>query len=164
MANSDSVGNETCGQNSEALDDFEALDRKYRRLQADMDNYRKRVDRMMAESTMRRKRDLLSSILPVLDNLELAVESSSDGKSELAALLEGVKLTKDQLLAALDASGVKRICASGKFDPRFHEAVDSVQSESVEDGHIVEELRAGYTLDDAVLRPSVVKVATSDVT
>tara|TARA_Y100000590_G_scaffold453955_1_gene599918 strand:- start:234 stop:728 length:495 start_codon:yes stop_codon:yes gene_type:complete len=162
MDHPESTANKPCGQDSEELDDFEVLDRKYRRLQADMDNYRKRVDRMMAESIKRRKRDLLSSILPVVDNLELAIESTNGDKPELTALLDGVKLTKDQLLAALDANGVRRINASGKFDPRFHEAVDSVQSDSIEDGHIVEELRAGYLLDDVVLRPSVVKVATSD--
>ncbi len=125
-------------------------------LQADFENYRKRVDREIREiedfSTSRFARRLL----PILDELDLAL-NSAESKSPLT---EGVTMVRKSLSAALEAEGVKRIEAVGRpFDPRLHEAVDKVQGKkSGGEDVVVEEMRKGYLFKDKILRPSLVKV------
>ena len=134
---------------------------RFVRLQADMDNYRKRLDRNLAENVRHRKAEVLRGFLPVLDNLTRALEAGES--SEAADLLEGVKLIAEQFSTVLENHGVSRIPEGGSFDPRLHEVMATVTRDDLEEGSIVEELAAGYMLNGEVLRASGVRVATGPV-
>jgi molecular chaperone GrpE len=134
---------------------------KFLRLQADMDNYRKRLDRNLAENVRHRKAEMLRGFLPVLDNLTRALEAGES--SEAADLLEGVKLIAEQFSTVLENHGVSRIPQGGRFDPRLHEVLATVARDDVEEGSIVEELAVGYMLNGEVLRASGVRVVTGPV-
>ncbi len=132
---------------------------KYLRLQADMDNYRKRLDRNLAERARHRKAEVLRGFLPVLDNLTRALEAGESTEAADNPLLVGVQLIAEQFSAVLERHGVSRIPAGGSFDPRLHEVMATVERNDLEEGSIVEELAAGYMLNGEVLRASAVKVA-----
>jgi molecular chaperone GrpE len=128
-----------------------------RYLQADFENYRKRVDREIRELEEFSTLGLVRKLIPVLDDLDLAVESAT--KAEDKGFLEGVKMVQKNLNAALESEGLKRINAVGEpFDPSAHEAVDKVQGTGNSEDMVVEEMRKGYTFKGKVLRPSAVKV------
>ena len=126
--------------------------------QADLENYRKRAEKEMAEAGETSLMGLVGRLLVVMDDLSLAVkhaEASEDG----GALGEGFRMVQRNLEGALESVGVERIEALGKhFDPSLHEAVEKVEGAAVGDEVVVEELRAGYTSRGKVLRPSLVKV------
>ena len=128
-------------------------------LAAEFDNYRKRAAREKADLVAYGNERLLSAILPSLDNLERAM--SQAGTSDAAKpLLDGIRLTYDQLLAELRKFGLEQIAAEGKmFDPRFHEALARVPWEGSPEGTILAEARKGYLLNGRLLRPSQVTVA-----
>ncbi len=133
-----------------------------RRLQAEFDNYRKRVARQQAESITRATESLLERLLPVLDALDLALahhESSADGATDdRQALTQIAALARD----VLSKEGLERIEETGvAFDPNIHDAVVHLEREegSEESGVIVVEvLRAGYQLKGKVVRPAMVQV------
>jgi molecular chaperone GrpE len=128
-----------------------------RYLQADFENYRKRVDREIRELEEFSTLGLVRKLVPVLDDLELAVASAS--KAEDAGLVEGVKMVQKNLTSALETEGLQTIRALGKpFDPSSQEAVDKVQGKDNSEDIVVEEIRKGYTFKGKVLRPSAVKV------
>ena len=125
-------------------------------LQADFENYRKRVDREIREIEEFSTSRFAKRLLPILDELDLAL-NSAESKSPLT---EGVKMVRKNLSAAFEAEGVRRIEALGKpFDPALHEAVDKVLGKrSGGEDIVVEEIRKGYLFKDKILRPSMVKV------
>jgi molecular chaperone GrpE len=128
-----------------------------RYLQADFENYRKRVDREIRELEEFSTVGLIRKLIPVVDDLELAAASAT--KAEDAGLVEGVKMVQKNLTAALETEGLHTIEAVGKpFDPSSHEAVDKVQGKGNSEDMVIEELRKGYTFKGKVLRPSAVKV------
>jgi molecular chaperone GrpE len=128
-----------------------------RYLQADFENYRKRVDREIRELEEFSTLGLIRKLVPVLDDLELAVTSAT--KAEDAGLVEGVKMVQKNLTSALEGEGLQTIEAIGKpFDPSTHEAVDKVQGKDNAEDMVIEEMRKGYTFKGKVLRPSAVKV------
>jgi len=128
-----------------------------RYLQADFENYRKRVDREIRELEEFSTLGLVRKLVPVLDDLDLAVASAT--KAEDKGLLEGVKMVQKNLSSALESEGLQRIKAVGEhFDPSAHEAVDKVQGKDNSEDMVVEEMRKGYTFKGKVLRPSAVKV------
>jgi len=128
-----------------------------RYLQADFENYRKRVEREMGELEEFSTLGLVRKLISVLDDLDLAVASAT--KAEDEGLLEGVKMVQKNLSSALEAEGLKTIKAVGApFDPSTHEAVDKVQGKNNTEDMVIEELRKGYTFKGKVLRPSAVKV------
>lgn len=130
---------------------------RLRYLQADFENYKKRVEKQINETTRYGNRRLILELLPVLDELECAVEAGK--KSRDKVLLEGVEMTLKKLYNVLEREGVSKIKAIGEpFDPNKHEAVLRVQMEG-KDGIILEEIRKGFMLKDVVIRPSLVKVA-----
>lgn len=127
------------------------------RLAADFDNYRKRV---LRDQTMLRSvavADLVVRLLPVVDDLERALEAAEH--HDEAKVVEGVRLTRDALLATLGAEGLEEIPADGAFDPHVHEALLSQAVEDAEPGTIVQVVQRGYRLGDAVIRPARVVVA-----
>ena len=133
---------------------------KYLRLQADLDNYRKRLDRNLAETARRRKADLLVTFLPILDNLSRAL-GAAESSSSAEGLMEGVKLTGKQFGGILERHGVSRIPVSEEFDPRLHEVVATSPRSDVPEGSILEVLATGYLLDGEVLRATAVRVAAA---
>lgn len=126
-------------------------------LQADIENYRKRTEKEMQAIEEHSLRSLVTKLLTVLDELELAAENA--GKSDQQkAVSEGIKMVYRNLDTALKSVGLKKIEAVGMpFDPKLHEAVEKVQG-SPERDIVVEEIRSGYTFRGEVLRPSMVKV------
>ena len=127
-------------------------------MQADFENYRKRTEKEMREIEENSSKSLVSSLLSVLDELDLAVKHARDeaGRTELQ---EGIEMVQKNMYSALESAGLRRIDSVGKpFDPSKHEAVAKVQGSSAGSDIVVEELRAGYTFRGHVIRPSMVKV------
>ena len=146
-------------------DEVQALRRERDELQdrllrtaAEFDNYRKRIERDRRELAEFAAADTLSDMLPVLDNLERALQATPGGDTE--ALRKGVELIHRQMLDLLQRRGAKPIEALGAdFDPRFHEAVVHEPSDHHREGEVMQELQRGYTLGTRLLRPAMVKVA-----
>jgi molecular chaperone GrpE len=134
-----------------------APDDSYLRLAADFDNYRKRVAREHAELTTRANERLVNELLPVLDDLERALEAAAE--HEEAKLEEGVQLVHRSLASLLERHGLKEIDTDGAFDPHVHEALLAQPAEDAEEGSVLQVLQKGYRLGDKVLRPARVIVA-----
>ena len=129
------------------------------RVAADFDNFKKRAAREKEELIKYGNEDLIKAILPFLDNLEKAVDHSETTQG-VQSLVEGVKLTIQQLLQALNKFGLSPVESLGKpFDPAFHEAMMVVQTDQHEPNQVVEEFRRGYLLNDRLLRPATVSVS-----
>lgn len=127
----------------------------WQRAQADFSNFKKRTEQEKTETIKFANSLLMSSLLPVLDDLERALGNVTP-KMAKASWVEGIELIYRKLLTALEDQGLSRIEAEGKdFDPNFHQAV---LYEEGEEGKVIEELQKGYMLADRLLRPSMVKV------
>ena len=133
---------------------------QYLRAAAELENTRKRLQREHQERSRYAAEAAMRQLLPIVDSLSQALVAV-DNQSDPQAVVKGVHLIYRQLLGLLEQSGVKRIATLGeRFDPHLHEAVAQVESEDhAADGTIVEEVQAGYTIHDKVLRPAMVKVA-----
>jgi molecular chaperone GrpE len=130
-----------------------------RRLQADFDNYRKRTLREQTARAASASQALVTRLLPVLDNFELAV-SSAEQSRDFDRMLKGVEMVFGELREVMEGEGLVKIEAEGKpFDPERHEAVIAVEQEDTEPGTVVDIVRTGYELRGKVLRPAMVKVA-----
>jgi molecular chaperone GrpE len=130
------------------------LDRLARQ-QAEFENVRKRAAREQRDFKDYAVTDAVTSLLPVLDSFERALETAPAGN-----LRSGVELIYKQLQDTLARLGVRPIAAQGAaFDPRHHEAVEVVESTAVADHHVLEELQRGYMLKERLLRPAMVRVA-----
>jgi molecular chaperone GrpE len=130
-----------------------------RRLQADFDNYRKRTLREQTARAASASQALVTRLLPVLDNFELAV-SSAERSRDFDRMLKGVEMVFGELREVMEGEGLVKIEAEGKpFDPERHEAVIAVEQEDTEPGTVVDIVRTGYELRGKVLRPAMVKVA-----
>ena len=128
------------------------------RTTADFSNYQKRMHRERETNRQTAIRDFIAAILPALDNLDHAIAAAKDSPD--SALLEGVKLARDEMLRVLHNFGVKRMdAAGGKFDPNIHEAVQVQQTDAVPHQTVLEEIRPGYLLNDKPLRAAQVKVS-----
>lgn len=135
------------------------------RRQADFENYRKRVERERSETYNRVVGDVVSKLLPVLDNLRRALDAEASMRAvesdEFRHFLHGVELIDKQLRDVLEGLGLQPIEAVGQpFDPHIHEAVATEQSDDYEPDTVVQELVRGYRLGEKLLRPAIVKVAT----
>ncbi len=133
-----------------------ALEDQLKRVAADFDNYRKRTARENAELTVRANERLLKELLPILDDLERALEAAA--QHEEAQLEEGVRLVHRALDDLLRKHGVAEIETEGRFDPHVHEALLSQPSEA-DEGSVIQVLQKGYKLGDRVVRPARVVVA-----
>ncbi len=132
--------------------------RRLQYLQADFENYRKRVEKEMSDNRQFGNQRLLSDLIIVNDELELALREAEESK-EILTIIEGLGMVYKRLRGILSKEGVEKIQSLGsKFNPDLHDAALRVPSEE-EEGTIVEEIRQGYTLKGKVLRPSIVKVA-----
>ena len=129
------------------------------RLKAEFDNYRKRVARDQQELAARAHERLVRELVPVLDDLERALEAAT--QHEEAKLEEGVRLVHRALADALGREGLAEIETNGKFDPHTQEALLSQPSDE-EEGTVIQVLQKGYTLGDRVLRPARVVISSGD--
>jgi molecular chaperone GrpE len=129
-----------------------------RRVQADFENYRKRMLREQTAHVERATEGLIEQLLPVLDAFDLALLNSG---TDAERLRKGLELVYSELLGVLEKAGLERIDARGKpFDPAEHEAVMQVERpEGAEEHGVLDVMRTGYRLKDRVLRPAMVKVA-----
>jgi molecular chaperone GrpE len=130
-----------------------------KRVAADFENYRKRVARDQEGLVARAHERLVKELLPVLDDLERALEAAA--QHEEAELEEGVRLVHRELVEALAREGLVEVETDGQFNPHVHEALLSQPSEQ-EDGSVVEVLQKGYRLGDRVLRPARVVVSQGE--
>jgi molecular chaperone GrpE len=147
----------------ETVDELEAVTRerddyldRLQRLKAEFDNYRKREARLQSERAQQAAERLVKELLPVLDDLERALEAAAG--HEEAKLEEGVALVHRELRDALKREGLQEIETDGKFDPHVHEALLSQPSEA-DEGSVIEVVQKGYRLGDRVLRPARVVIA-----
>jgi len=134
---------------------------RFLRLQAEFENYKRRIGKEHADSLRYAMTPLVTELAPIMDNLERAVEHAhSEPKEVGAALVEGIEMVVKQMRDAFGRFGVTRIAAVGKpFDPAQHEAIAVVEREDVADNHVLEEYQAGYLLHDRVIRPARVSVS-----
>src|ERR671925_1031506 len=130
-----------------------------KRVAAEFENYRKRAARDQESLVARAHERLVKELLPVLDDLERALEAASE--HEEARLEEGVRLVHRELREALAKEGLVEIETNGRFDPHVHEALLSQPSEK-DDGAILEVLQKGYRLGDRVLRPARVVISQGE--
>lgn len=130
----------------------------YLRLRADFDNYRRREQKERESFKKYRAQDLISSLLPALDNFERAMQVEPENEQS-KTLIQGMDMIYRELIKALEAEGAVQIEAVGKeFDPHLHQAVMQVEDASYDSNIVVEEFQKGYQLKDRVIRPSMVKV------
>jgi molecular chaperone GrpE len=160
-AASDAPESEASELESLRRDCGEAQDRLLR-LQAEFDNYRKRVERERRELGEHFAVELLTEFLPVLDDVERALgAANASAEPALATHRQGLELIHRQFLELLKRRQVAPIDALGTdFDPNLHQAVGQEVSTSHREGEVIDDMRRGYRLGDRLLRPSMVKVAT----
>ncbi|MGP0595305.1 nucleotide exchange factor GrpE [Nitrospira sp. T9] len=132
---------------------------KYLRLAAEFENYKRRAQRDQNDSIRFGNESLLKNLLPIIDNLERAIQCAKDAGTS-GPLLEGVELTHKQFLETVAKVGVRQLSTTGNsFDPAIHQAVTQVESENMEPNTVIEEFQKGYLLHDRILRPAMVSVA-----
>ena len=126
---------------------------------ADLENFRKRMRREREDELKYANSPLLADLLPVVDNLQRAIESA-EKSAEASGILEGVKIVEKQLIEAMKRRGCEPIAAQGEpFDPNLHEAIMQQPSGDVPPGTVVHVTQVGYRLFERVLRPSQVIVS-----
>jgi len=135
----------------------DVVDDRLLRLAADFENYKKRAARERAEYVARANERLLKELLPILDDLERALNSAEE--HEEAQLEEGVRLVHRSLASLLQRNGVEEISTEGKFDPHVHEALLAQPADDREHGDVLDVIQKGYKLGDLVVRPARVIIA-----
>ena len=165
-AGPDSGENGAADQVERDLDELSAAKRERdeylelaQRTRADFENYRKRVAKETSDALARGKAELARQLLPVIDNLERALQSGADPSAH-EGLVRGVELVLEELRGRLGNAGVEAFDPTGeKFDPEQHEALSAQPAEGTESGVVLETVEKGYRLDGQVLRPARVVVS-----
>ena len=140
----------------------EEVDKQYQarlRTQAEFENFRKRMQRERLEEKAYANEDLLREVLPVLDNLERALEHAR-GEGETGPLADGVQIVLNQFVQTIGKFGAEPFDSAGEeFDPKFHDAMSQIPSEEVPKGRIASVFTRGYTYRERLLRPAMVAVS-----
>lgn len=148
--------------------EIERLKDQLLRERAELENFKRRMQRERSESLRYASEHLLRDLLPVIDNLERAIDAASKGgasetpqqAARVENLVTGVKMVVQQFVETLGRFGVTRVVASGQpFDPAHHEAVAHVDTDQHPAGNVVDEHAPGYRLHERLLRPAQVTVA-----
>lgn len=135
------------------------LEDRLLRLQADFDNYRKRMAREREDLWRQAHGDVIGELLTVIDHLDLALKSAADHEAPVA-FTDGFRMVRDQFMASLQKYGLKDVDAEGcPFDPGMHEAVAHLPSDAVAENHVMVQTRRGFMLGDRLLRPAQVVVS-----
>lgn len=143
-------------------EELTSLKDKYARVHADFDNIKKRLEREKYTAVEYANEKFAKDMIPVMDALQMALSSTSsvtDPKEHLEKLKEGIELTLKQLTSALERHGVTMVSHSEPFDPNIHNAIQSVESDTVESGQIVQTFQTGYKYKERPLREAMVVVA-----
>lgn len=150
----------------ELIKERQRVDECFKRLmylQADFENYRKRVESETSQLKQFSNEKLVSNLLSVVDELELAIRSAKETEHN-ESLVRGVEMVLKKFQDILGKEGLSKINAlDSPFDPKMHEVVSRVPTEGKPEGTIVEEVRSGYTLRGKVIRPSMVTIASSTI-
>jgi len=150
------VGESSSAELQKLKSERDALVDRLARAQAEFENSRRRAAKEQQEFRDFAAADAIKTLLPVIDSFERALQAKSDS----ADFRNGVELIYKQLQDALGKLGVRPIPAKGEpFDPRYHEAIEMVDTSETPDHEVLEELQRGYKLKDRLLRPAMVKVA-----
>lgn len=139
---------------------YDELNKRYLRLLADFDNYKRRTSSEKDDIYKYGAMNLIKELLPVLDSFELAIKNPpADAIESVKAYQDGFEKVQRQLVDNLGKAGLERIEALGKeYDPNFHEAIMVVDDDSQPANTVIDELRAGYKFKDKVIRPTVCRV------
>ena len=149
-------------QNKEKDKEIADLKDKYLRTLAEHENARRRIRQQSEDSVRLQKESLLRDLLPIVDNLERAVEAAK-GKGDGKSIVEGVRMVLASLMDFLKANGVRPMSSVGQpFDPNRHEAADHVAHSSHPPNTVLEEFHRGYQIGDKVLRPARVVVSKGE--
>ncbi len=133
---------------------------RFLRVSADFDNYKKRTSREVCDLRKYANEVLLKDLLSVMDNLDRAIETGAKTDTDKNALLEGVQMTRKEVLRVLEKHGVQPFESEGEpFDPSYHEAMMQEETGSYAENTISNELQKGYMIHDRLLRPAMVVVA-----
>jgi len=136
---------------------------RYLRERAEMDNYKKRIERTYADLAKRGRKELLLKLVGAVDNLERAIAYDQDSSQETDTrnLIKGLRMTYLQFKELLTGEGLVEVKTVGEqFDPNVHEAIATEVAPDKPEGHVLLEIQKGYTIGDELLRPARVKVAT----
>ncbi|MBC2696945.1 MAG: nucleotide exchange factor GrpE [ANME-2 cluster archaeon] len=132
------------------------------RLQAEFDNYKKRVDREKAELIEYASAELVSELIDIMENLERGV-ASAKGSDDIDSIVKGMEMVSTQLKDILGSRGLTHIEAVGKkFDPHYHEAMMMTPTDEYPYNTVIEEFQQGYTIKDRVIRYSRVRVSVNE--
>ncbi|OEU64035.1 MAG: nucleotide exchange factor GrpE [Desulfobacterales bacterium S5133MH16] len=133
---------------------------RFLRVSAEFENYKKRAAREMNDFRKFANESFVKAMLPVVDNLDRAIESSSDDDHSNSSVVEGVNMTLKEILKIFEQFGVKPFASLGKtFDPALHQAVMQEESDDHPEKTILNELEKGYMMHDRLLRPAMVVVS-----
>ena len=133
---------------------------RYLRLNAEFDNYKKRMMRENSDRLKYFNMELIKELLPSVDNLERAISHAGDENSDLENMIEGLQMVYKGMQEAFGKFGVSEIESIGKeFDPNCHQAVGMIESQEVPENHVAEECLKGYYLHDRIIRPTMVRVS-----
>lgn len=130
------------------------------RVAAEFENYKKRAAREMNDFKKFANESFVRAMLPVVDNLDRAIESSSTDKGVNNSMVEGVNMTLKEILKVFEQFGIKRFESTGNtFDPSLHQAVMQEETDSFPENTVSKELQKGYMIHDRLLRPAMVVVS-----
>ena len=133
---------------------------RWLRVSAEFENYQKRAAREMNDFRKFANESFVKAMLPVVDNLDRAIESSSNDKHANRSMLEGVNMTLKEILKVFEQFNVKPFESLGKtFDPSLHQAVMQEETEAHPENSVIKELQKGYMMHDRLLRPAMVVVS-----
>ena len=139
---------------------YKEMQDRYLRLNAEFDNYKKRMMRENSDRLKYFNMELIKELLPSVDNLERAISHAGDENSDLESMIEGLQMVYKGMQEAFGKFGVSEIESIGKeFDPNCHQAVGMIESQEVPENHVAEECLKGYYLHDRIIRPTMVRVS-----
>lgn len=136
------------------------MEDSYLRVNAEFENYKKRMIRESSDRLKFFNLDLIKELLPSLDNLERAISHAKIDNTDVESMIEGLEMVNKMTHEVFEKFGVSRVNTVGEvFDPNIHQAVGVVESDSVPENHVVEECLGGYLLHDRIIRPAMVRVS-----
>ena len=145
---------------ADAESKYKEMQDRYLRLNAEFDNYKKRMMRENSDRLKYFNMELIKELLPSVDNLERAISHAGDENSDLENMIEGLQMVYKGMQEAFGKFGVSEIESIGKeFDPNCHQAVGMIESQEVPENHVAEECLKGYYLHDRIIRPTMVRVS-----
>jgi molecular chaperone GrpE len=147
-------GSEEKQESEETLDYYDQL----LRVQAELQNYKRRSEQRMQEWRMYAAKDIISQLLPVIDDFDILFQHHPDGSEKIR--VDGVKMIYNKMMAALRSLGLDPIDAEKQeFDPHLHEAMMAEETDQVEEGHVLKVWQRGFMFKDQLLRPAKVITA-----